>query len=116
MCASQALVVVGSIELDMERSSETQPLDVRVHNSAATFRTGGVCAVVAVTPGTVPISEDWLGVESNSKMEVLSNSMEEEARKPHGVSRVDSGRWSALVLPLTWENFSVRTGDVESGM
>ena len=65
--------------------------------------------------GTVPVGEE-LGGERNVDVVVLSDTVEEVAGDVNLVTDCDTFNWSDLVLPLTWHNLGVGSGDLDTSV
>lgn len=68
---------------------------------------------VGVKTGTVPVTGDGLGRKSDLGAELLSDTVEKEARHPELVTQRDVGAGTNLVLPLRGHDLGVGAGDVD---
>jgi len=65
---------------------------------------------------SVPVTLDWLGVERDLDAELFSDTVEKESRHPELITHLNTLAWANLVLPLGWENLSVDTRDLDTGV
>ena len=68
-----------------------------------------------MTSCSIPVSLEWLWIETESNVQVLSDSSEQVPGNVEMVSNVDSFTWADLELPLSWHNLSIGSGDVDLG-
>mmetsp|Transcript_2902 Transcript_2902/g.8567 ORF Transcript_2902/g.8567 Transcript_2902/m.8567 type:complete len:350 (+) Transcript_2902:106-1155(+) len=106
------LAVDGDVLCVLERHLVTAGDDV-LDAACLAHALGGE---VYVSPGSVPVALDGLGLEGHEDVEVLGHAVQDVTAHPELIPSLDAHARADLVLPLAGHHLRVRTRDLDTGV
>ena len=116
MDTSKSLIVTSTIKLNVSLMLGLEFFHHIINISHSFFTAShGLCGEVRMASTTVPVWEElWL--KGDGHVVLFSASMEKESTGPEVISLINSNTWSDLILPLSWHNLTVGSGDGDSSV
>lgn len=116
MDTSKSLIVTSTIKLNVSLMLGLEFFHHIINISHSFFAAShGLCGEVRMASTTVPVWEElWL--KGDGHVVLFSASMEKESTGPEVISCINTYGWSNLVLPLSWHDLSVGSGDGKSSV
>lgn len=114
--SGKTLFIVSTVDGNVFLMALAELLDGSFDVGHSTFDTHLLGGDVGVESRAVPVSWNWLGVERNLDAEFFGNTVEEVTSDPKMITHLNAEAWANLEFPLGWENFSVDTADLDTGV
>ena len=116
MDTSESLIVTSTIKLNVSLMLGLEFFHHIINISHSFFAAShGLCGEVRMASTTVPVWEElWL--KGDGHVVFFSASIEKESTGPEVISCSNTHGWSNLVLPLSWHDLSVGSGDGKSSV
>jgi hypothetical protein len=114
--SSQPELVILAVNGNVLHMLMGELLNSIINEFPSTRLAHGLCRVVRVTSGTVPITSQRLGVEGDFYTPLFGDADEEEASHPQMVAHGDALAWTDLELPLGRHDLGVDSGNVDTGI
>jgi len=114
MSTSQSQIVIRSVDGDMGKMSLGEEFHGFKDSVITTFVSGGFEREVGVATRTVPITLNRLGFESNINIVFFTDSGQKISCNPELIATLETFNGSNLEFPLTGEDFSIKTRDLDA--
>jgi len=114
MSTSQSQIVIRSVDGDMGKMSLGEEFHGFKDSVITTFVSGGFEREVGVATRTVPITLNRLGFESNINIVFFTDSGQKISCNPELIATLETFNGSNLEFPLTGEDFSIETRDLDA--
>jgi len=114
MSTSQSQIVIRSVDSDMREVSLGEEFHRFEDSVITSFVSGGFEREVGVAARTVPVSLNRLGFKSDINIVFFADSGQKISSNPELIAALKTFNGSDLELPLTGENFSVETRDLDT--
>lgn len=116
MLASHAQLVVGAVDGHVLGLAGREFLHGGLNGLHATLSTSLLGGNVGVQTGAVPVTRNGLGGKSDLGTKLLGNAVEDKARNPELVAKLDVFARANLVFPLSRHDLGIGSGDVDVGV
>jgi len=111
---SQSQVVVSTVDSDVGIVSLGEEFHRFEDSVIASFLSGGLEREVGVATRTVPVTLDRLRIKGNVNVEFFANSSQQISGNPELIAALETFNGTDLELPLTGEDFSVETRNLDA--
>jgi len=111
---SQSQVVVSTVDSDMSIVGLGKEFHRFEDSVIASFLSGGLEREVGVAARTVPVALDRLRIKGNVNVEFFANSSQQISGNPELIAALETFNGTDLELPLTGEDFSVETRNLDT--